>query len=193
MMLSKKEVFAGQGQVTPRNQGQELPGGLKGLGLRTDVSLGPRSFPSHFSLPACFCLVNSPLALTPLPNTAVPAPAILYLSLEYQQRLSSASSASPFQTPGSAVVRIWGREEVLWPVTCPGRAARKEVTWMGQPNLSACLIQTAATYCKEEECSFINHFPVPKHSIFYGANQVEMSGLFIKALLCAAQPGWSDL
>ena len=155
-MLSKKEVFTGQVQATPRNQGQELPGRLKGLGLRTDqhelilpVSLGPHSFPFRFSLPACFSLVNSPLALTPVPNTAVPAPAFPYLSLEYQQRLSSASTAAPLQTPGSAAVRIWGREEVLWPVTCPGGAARKEVTWMGQPNLSACLRQIAATYYKK--------------------------------------------
>ena len=39
----------------------------------------------------CFHLVNSPLALTPVPNTAELAPAFLYFSLNYQWRLSSTS------------------------------------------------------------------------------------------------------
>ena len=39
----------------------------------------------------CFHLVNSPLPLMPIPNTAVLAPAFLYFSLNYQWRLSSTS------------------------------------------------------------------------------------------------------
>ena len=42
----------------------------------------------------CFHLVNSPLPLMPVPNTAVLAPAFLYFSLNYQWRLSSTSCCS---------------------------------------------------------------------------------------------------